>query len=350
VDPEQGHVTSSRPAIDSAGGAVNSAGPGGGRVATVTATIVATVFLSACSAPLVEDCPHGDLDVRYCDRDGDLVADPPSDERLMLDPDVLIFAYTPVEDPAQFRDVWRGFLDHLEGLVSREVRFFPVQSNAAQIEAMRAGRLHIGGFNTGSVPLAVNCAGFRPLSMMARADGSFGYEMELLTHRDSGIETVEDLRGRTLTFTSPTSNSGFKAPSVLLESEFGLVADRDFEPIFSGRHDNSILGVLQGDYEAAAVANQVIDQVLARGVGSRDELRVLYRSESFPTTAYGVSNRLDPGLAKLVREAFRTFEWEGSALDSEFQEEDGFIDITYEEHWDVIRRIDVASGTSWGCR
>jgi len=314
------------------------------------AMLVSAVVLTSCSASLVEDCAHGDLDVRYCDRDGDLVADPPSDPRLRLDPDVLIFAYTPVEDPAQFRGVWRGFLDHLEGIVSREVRFFPVQSNAAQIEAMRAGRLHIGGFNTGSVPLAVNCAGFMPLTMMARADGSFGYEMELLTHRDSGIETVEDLRGKTLTFTSPTSNSGFKAPSVLLESEFDLVADRDFEPIFSGRHDNSILGVLQRDYEAAAVANQVIDQVLARGFGSRDDLRVLYRSESFPTTAYGVSNRLEPELAILVQQAFRTFEWAGSALDAEFQEEDGFIDITYEEHWDVIRRIDVASGTSWGCR
>lgn len=307
-------------------------------------------MLSGCAGPLVEDCPHGSLDVRYCDRNGDLVADPPGDPRLRLDPDVLIFAYTPVEDPAQFRDVWRGFLDHLEGLVSREVRFFPVQSNAAQIEAMRAGRLHIGGFNTGSVPLAVNCAGFVPMTMMARADGSFGYEMELITRQDSDIDAVEDLRGRTLAFTSPTSNSGFKAPSVLLDAEFGLVAGRDFEPLFSGRHDNSVLGVLQGDYEVAAVANQVIDQVLARGVGSREDLRVLYRSQSFPTTGYGVSNRLDPSLAESVRRAFTTFEWAGSALEAEFQEEDGFIEITYEEHWDVIRTIDVASGVDWSCR
>jgi phosphonate transport system substrate-binding protein len=165
-----------------------------------------------------------------------------------------------------------------------------------------------------------------------------------------GIEEVEDLRGRNLTFTSPTSNSGFKAPSVLLEAEFGLVADRDFDPLFSGRHDNSVLGVLQGDYEVAAVANQVIDQVLARGVGSRDDLRILYRSESFPTTGYGVSNRLEPDLAELIRRAFTTFEWEGSALEAEFQEEDGFIEITYQEHWDVIRTIDQAAGTSWGCR
>ncbi len=316
----------------------------------IVGSALVAVSLLACSGPLVENCLRGDLDIRYCDRNGDLVAEPPSDPRLHLDPEVLIFAYTPVEDPAQFRDVWRGFLDHLEGIVSREVRFFPVQSNAAQIEAMRAGRLHLAGFNTGSVPLAVNCAGFVPVTMMARADGSFGYEMELLTHRESEIKNVDDLRGRSLAFTSPTSNSGFKAPSVLLESEFGLVADRDFEPVFSGRHDNSVLGVLQGDYEAAAVANQVIDQVLARGVGSREDLRVLYRSVSFPTTAYGVSNRLDPDVAALVRRAFLTFEWDGSALDAEFQEEDGFIEITYNDHWEVIRSIDIALDTSSGCR
>ena len=306
-------------------------------------------LLVGCAGPLVEDCAHGNLDQRYCDANGDLVADPPGDPRMLLDPDRLIFAYTPVEDPAQFRDVWAGFLAHLEKAVSRDVLFFPVQSNSAQIEAMRAGRLHIAGFNTGSVPLAVNCAGFVPTTMMARADGSFGYEMEILTHRESGIESVPELRGRTLAFTSPTSNSGFKAPSVLLESEFGLVADQDFEPAFSGRHDNSVLGVLQRDYDAAAVANIVIDQVLARGVGSRDDLRVLYRSETFPTTAYGVSNRLDSDLAEAVIEAFYTFDWEGSALDAEF-EESSFIPISYEGHWEVIRRIDVASGTSWRCR
>ena len=306
-------------------------------------------LLVGCAGPLVEDCAHGDLDQRYCDANGDLVADPPGDPRMLLDPDRLIFAYTPVEDPAQFWGVWAGFLAHLEKAVSRDVLFFPVQSNSAQIEAMRAGRLHIAGFNTGSVPLAVNCAGFVPTTMMARADGSFGYEMEILTHRESGIESVPELRGRTLAFTSPTSHSGFKAPSVLLESEFGLVADQDFEPAFSGRHDNSVLGVLQRDYDAAAVANIVIDQVLARGVGSRDDLRVLYRSETFPTTAYGVSNRLDSDLAEAVIEAFYTFDWEGSALDAEF-EESSFIPISYEGHWEVIRRIDVASGTSWRCR
>ena len=63
--------------------------------------------------------------------------------------------------------------------------FFPVQSYAAQYEAMRSGRLHIAGVNTGGNPVAVSCAGFVPFAMMAAGDGSFGYEMEIIVPADS---------------------------------------------------------------------------------------------------------------------------------------------------------------------
>jgi hypothetical protein len=49
----------------------------------------------------------------------------------------------------------------------------------------------------------------------------------------------------------------FKAPSAILKGEFGLVAEVDFTPAYSGKHDNSILGVYNGDYEVAAIANSV---------------------------------------------------------------------------------------------
>lgn len=153
-----------------------------------------------------------DLSSRYTDVEGDMIADIPSDESQWVDPSTLVFAYTPVEDPAVYADVWADFLDHLGEATGKRVQFFPVQSNAAQQEALRAGRLHVAGFNTGGVPVAVNCGGFRPFAIMAAEDGSYGYEMEIITHPDSGIESMEDLAGRQLAFTSPTSNSGFRAP------------------------------------------------------------------------------------------------------------------------------------------
>ncbi len=315
---------------------------------------VFTAMASLCIAGIqvsAQDCPRGDLDERYCDADGDLIADIPTDESMLIDPNPLIFAYTPVEDPAVYATAWSDFLTHLEAETGKDVVFFPVQSNAAQIEAMRSGRLHIAGFNTGSNPLAVNCAGFRPFTIMAATDGSFGYEMEILTHPGSGIETVEDIRGGKLAFTSPTSNSGFKAPSAILKSDFNMVAEVDFEPLFSGKHDNSILGVANRDYPAASIANSVLHRMISRDVVQEDQVISIYRSQTFPTTGYGVVYNLKPELQDKIRNAFFSFDWEGTSLEEEFSKSDEgqFLEMTYQEFWDVIRKIDAANGVSYAC-
>jgi phosphonate transport system substrate-binding protein len=257
-----------------------------------------------------------------------------------------------VEDPAVYAKVWGGFLEHMEAVTGKKVQFFPVQSNAAQIEAMRAGRLHVAGFNTGSNPLAVNCAGFVPFAMMAAADDSFGYEMEIITYPGSGIEEVTDIKGGKLAFTSPTSNSGYKAPSAILKSEFDMIAERDFEPVFSGKHDNSIMGVANKDYPAASVANSVLRRMIARDVIEPEQVVSIYQSQTFPTTGYGLAHNLTPELQEKIREAFFSFPWEGSALQAEFREsgEAKFVPITYQEHWDVIRKIDAANGVSYDCK
>ncbi|SDK78202.1 phosphonate transport system substrate-binding protein [Franzmannia pantelleriensis] len=305
----------------------------------------------AAGLVLCSSLASADLAPRFSDADGDMVADAPSDESQWVDPDTLVFAYTPVEDPAVYAEVWAGFLEHMEEVTGKRVQFFPVQSNSAQLEAMRAGRLHVAGFNTGGVPVAVNCSGFVPFTMMASDDGSFGYEMEIITYPGSGIERVEDLEGRNLAFTSPTSNSGFRAPSALLRSEYGLEADEDFEAAFSGSHDNSILGVVNADYDAAAIANSVSNRMIARGVVEEGDYDVIYTSETFPTTAYGHVYNLHPELVERVAEAFETFDWEGSALEEEFANsgESQFIPITYQEHWAVIRTIADANGVTYDC-
>jgi phosphonate transport system substrate-binding protein len=291
------------------------------------------------------------LSDRYTDVDGDLIADIPNDASQWLDPDTLVFAYTPVEDPAVYAEVWEGFLEHMEEVTGKRVQFFPVQSNAAQIEAMRAGRLHVAGFNTGSNPLAVACAGFRPFTMMAAGDGSFGYEMEIITYPGSEVREVEDIRGRTLTHTSETSNSGFKAPTALMASEFDMISGEDYDVDFSGKHDNSVIGVANQDYEVATIANSVKSRLIDREVVSEDQLEVLYQSDTFPTTAYGTVYNLAPEVQGAIQEAFFSFDWEGSALAEEFGRsgEEQFIPITFEEQWAVIRQIDEANGVEYDC-
>jgi phosphonate transport system substrate-binding protein len=314
----------------------------------IFATLIVCASLVAPAQAL--DCPRGELDKAYCDRDGDLTADPPTDPKQFVNPSTLIFSYTPVEDPAVYTKVWDGFVKHLEQVTGKKVVFFPVQSNAAEIEAMRSGRLHIAGFNTGSNPIAVNCAGFVPFAIMAGKDGVFGYEMEIIVPADSTIKSPADIRGKKIAFTAPTSNSGFKAPSALLRSEFNLEAKRDYEPVFSGKHDNSVLGVANKDYDAAAIANEVMFRMFERKVVDKAKIRTIFKSETFPTTGYGVAHNLDPKLVEKIKEGFFTFNWEGSALKAEFKEHDKFIPIAYKKDWSVIRKIDAASGVKYSCK
>jgi len=292
------------------------------------------------------------LDSRYTDADGDLIADIPTDPAKWVDPDTLIFAYTPVEDPAVYAKAWSDFLTHMEKVTGKKVVFFPVQSNAAELEAMRAGRLHIAGFNTGSNPIAVACAGFRPFTIMASLDGHFGYEMEIITYPGSGIEKVEDIKGKQLAFTSETSNSGFKAPSAILKADYDMIPGRDFEAVFSGKHDNSILGVANKDYLAASIANSVRDRMVERNVIKPEQVVTIYKSQTFPTTGFGVVYNLKPELQEKIKEAFFTFPWEGSSLQEEFERsnEGQFIPITFKEHWAVIRKIDEANNVSYDCK
>jgi len=294
------------------------------------------------------------MDPRFKDSDGDLVPDPPTNPREFVDPAVLVFSYTPVEDPAVYAKVWEDFVQHLSRVTGKRVQFFPVQNNAAQLEAMRAGRLHVAGFNTGSNPLAVNCAGFVPFAMMASKDNRYGYEMEIITFPGSGIERIEDIRGKRMAFTAETSNSGYKAPSALLRDQFKMEAGKDYTPVFSGKHDNSILGVANRDYPAAAIANSVKVRMEARGVVKPEQTRTIYKSQTFPTTGYGHVYNLRPELAAKVREAFFSYKWEGTELAKEFNKaeppQEKFMPITYKEHWQVVRDIDRAMGVQYSCR
>ena len=305
---------------------------------------------AASPAPAAEDeCPRGALDKKYCDRDGDMVADAPADAKLLADPKELIFSYTPLEDPSVYVGVWEGFLKHMETVTGRKVRFFQVQSYAAQLEALRSGRLHVAGVNTGSNPVAVNCAGFVPFAMMAMADGSFGYQMEIIVPARSPTKAPADLKGKSIAFSAPTSNSGYKAPAAILKADYGLEEGRDYKSAFSGKHDNSVLGVVNGDYDAAAVANSVMKQMAQRKVFDPAALRSIYKSQTFPTTGYGIAHNLKPELAAKIKEAFFTFPWAGSGLAKEFAE-DKFVPITYKADWEVVRKVDAAMGISYACK
>ena len=82
---------------------------------TIASVLAALIIGAGMIGTLrAEDCPRGDLDKAYCDRNGDLVADAPTDPKQLVNPSTIIFSYTPVEDPAVYQKAWDGFIKHME--------------------------------------------------------------------------------------------------------------------------------------------------------------------------------------------------------------------------------------------
>lgn len=314
---------------------------------TLLALVGALIFALAPSALAQAECTsRGNLDVMFCDDDGDLVADAPTDPSQWVDPSTLFFAYTPVEDPAIYEDIWEPFLTHLSEVTGKPVRFFAVQSNSAQVEAMRSGRLHIAGFSTGPTPFAVNLAGAVPFAIMGSDEGTFGYTLQVYVQKDSPYQELADLKGKRVAHTAPTSNSGHQAPEALFPEQ-GLIPGVDYEFIFSGSHDNSLLGVVAGDYDAAPVASEVVERMAARGLYDPNDLRIIYETSVFPTTSYNYVYNLHPDLIEKIREAFFTFDFVGTALGDEFEGLTKFVPINYLETWLTIRTIQEFNGVQY---
>ena len=298
--------------------------------------VVAVGFDAGASGGLPCHADSG-LAAPYCDRTGDLLADLPEDPALWRDPPTLVWAYTPIEDPAVYAELFKPFTTHLAACVGRQVVYYPVQSNASQVEALRTGRIHFAGFSTGATVVAVRQGGAVPFAAKGMEDGIRGYRLVAVVRADSPFRALADLRGKRVAHVSEMSNSGNLAPRALFPDE-GLVPDVDYVPIYSGAHDTSLIGVLQGDYHMAAAASDVLERMMERGIVPQDSLRVIYESALFPTSSFVHAHNLAPDLAERLRECFFSFAFPPE-MSGEFNGDDRFLPLDYRADWQVVRDV-----------
>jgi phosphonate transport system substrate-binding protein len=220
-----------------------------------------------------------------------------------------------------------------------------VQSNAAEIEAMRSNRLHVGGFSTGPTNFAVNLAGAVPFAVKGDANGFQGYHLIVIVKKDSPYRTLADLKGKKLAHTSPSSNSGNMAPIALFPKE-GLVPGKDYEFLYSGKHDQAVMGVNSGDYDAAAVASDVFHRMATRGQVKEDDFRIIYKSEKFPTSSFAYAYDLEPQFHDKMLKCFYDYRFPDE-MQKAFDGADRFYPVTYKKDWAIVRDVAEAGGESF---
>ena len=312
--------------------------------ATALAAALATGFSTGSSA--AQTCTNrGDLDAIYCDQNKDLLADAPSDPAKRKNPSTILMSYTPQEDAQAYEKLWQPFVDHIAQCAGKKARFFQVHSPAATVEAIRSGRITLSTLSAGDTPFAVNIAGAVPYAIRGDAKGPTGYQLVVIVKANSPFKSLKDLAGKRVAHAAPSSNSGNLAPRALFPAE-GLVPDKDYKVLYSGKHDSSIAGVQSGDYDAAAIADDVLDRMIQRGIVKPDELRVIYRSKPFPNGSMVMAHDLTTELQKKITECTLSFRFT-PALIKAFQGADRFWPLNYQKDFALVRNVAEASGESF---
>lgn len=281
--------------------------------------------------------------IEFADADGDLLADPPPDDKCIA-PEKLVISYVATAEPGDAAAAWKPVIDALTARLDLPVEYVDYSKTDEQLAALAKGELHIAGLTTGTVPTAVAQAGFVPVCTFGKDDGTFGYTMKIIVPADSPIKTVEGLRGHKVTFERPNSNSGFKAALVLLMDQYKMLPERDYDWGFSMGHDESIRRVASKDYEAAPVASDLLDRMVARGEVDPAAIRTIYESEVFPPAAIGYVYNLKSELRGAIKDVLLELKWEGTPIAEEYGASGAtkFVPVNYKDDWADIRRVDNA--------
>jgi phosphonate transport system substrate-binding protein len=168
----------------------------------------------------------------------------------------------------------------------------------AAVEALRANRADVAFLSSRSALKAQELANASLYLAEVRSNYSGGhtYKSIFVVPKDSplksgtGVSTLSQLKGKKISFTSPTSGSGFIFPVAELVQQ-KLVPDRDRlngffgQVTYGGSYDKALQAVLRGQADVAAVSEYTLGAPYITAAEAK-KLRVLYSIDGVP--AHGI--------------------------------------------------------------
>lgn len=200
------------------------------------------------------------------------------------------------------------FTEYYEDKLGREIKLYPAADYSGFMQAYLGGTVD---FSLRSSPSALagiylqDPEAMEIVGILENKDGSTGYYSVVFTRADSGIKSLEDLKGKNFAFGDPNSTSGYLIPSYELKQQ-GYDPETYFaNASFSGGHEQSVLGVLNkqfdgavtwtsgvGDKQKGYTAGQFYKMVDS-GMLNMDDIEIIWKSNLIPNSAVGVRKSLD---------------------------------------------------------
>lgn len=196
----------------------------------------------------------------------------------------------------------------MEEQLGRSVRVFQATDYTGIVEAMRRGRVDIAWFGPASGMMAHQQAGAIPFAVgVSAGTGSATYHTHFMVRADSDYHTLADLEGRDFALVDPASASGGLVPTYMVHTEFQKTSEEFFgRVIFAGTHDSSVMALVNGSVEGAAVGDFLFENMIARGHVNREDFRVIATSDPVPNPPMMIRKELGEELRQQVIEIFTT--------------------------------------------
>jgi phosphonate transport system substrate-binding protein len=203
-------------------------------------------------------------------------------------PKQLNFGIISTESSSALESSFGPFLEDMSKSLGVTVKPFFASDYAGVIEGMRFGKVDVAWFGNKSAIQAVDRAGGEVFAQTIKDDGSKGYYSLLITHKDSGINSLEDVLkcDKTLTFGNgdPNSTSGFAIPGYYVWALNNKTPEECFSRVVNSNHEGNALAVAN---QKVDVATNNTESIYARLAKSNPEaaanIKEIWRSPMIPS-------------------------------------------------------------------
>ena len=256
-------------------------------------------------------------------------------------PDPLRIGVIPSEDTENVAAAFEPIAEFVGERLDTTAELYTATDYSGIIEAMRSGEAEVAWLGPLSYVLAADRAKAEAVAVQVTEEGGQKptYQSYIITRRDSGIESLKDIKGKNFAFVDPTSTSGNLFPRKAF-TDAGMNPDKDLgDSTFAGGHDASALAVSKGDVDAGAVASTTYKSMVQEGLLKEDELRMVWESDPIPESPIAVRGDLDKKVKDDIKAAFLDMKPED--LGTEQLSPDGAIGYVAanDSDYDVIRKL-----------
>lgn len=219
---------------------------------------------------------------------------------------VFTIAYAPNESNTEAADARNGLADDLSAVLGCEVEEIQASDYNAIIEALRTGKADMAYMGSQALALGVERTNLEPIVMKAE-DGdpekAIYHSVLITSSANEDINSIEDIKGKTMAFVDPDSTSGNLVPTAEIIQAFpdeDLNSDKlhtngdFFEAVsFSGSHQAGLQAVIKGDVDVVPISDQILASEIANGNAAEGDVKIIHESAAIPAEAVVVAEQVD---------------------------------------------------------